>query len=103
MKVLSKLTRLIWLVLLLAITTLASPVVASGFSPALMLFPYDGQNQAGVSYDGGFLSVFGYDTAVVSTANKTSRRGQTIALSILWACAADEAGAGCTHAAPDAH
>ena len=68
MKVLSKLNHLIWLVVLLAITTLASPVAASGFSRSLMLFAYDGQNQARVAYDEGFPPLFGYDTAVVSTA-----------------------------------
>ncbi len=77
MKDLLKLTRLILLAVLLAIATLGSPVAALGFSPALMLFAHDGQNQARLTYDGGFSLVFGYDTAIASSAHEARQTAGT--------------------------
>jgi hypothetical protein len=68
MKTVFKLLRAIWLVVPLAIATLASPAAALGFSPPLMLFAYDGQNRASSPYDGAVLAGSGYDLGAVSTA-----------------------------------
>jgi hypothetical protein len=70
------------LLLFIAIAALASPIAASEFSPALMLFAYDGQNPASHAHDGAILAGAGYDPAVVPTA--TGEANQTAETSNLF-------------------
>ena len=64
MKIFSSAIHLVWLIVLVVLS-LASPIAASEFSSAPVLFAYDGQNPVRMAYDGGFLTVVDYDSAAV--------------------------------------
>ena len=70
----SKLNRSIWLLPLLSIFGLFSPVAASAFSSAPNSFAYGEQNQAGIAYDAGSLTEFSYDSAAVRVADEKEIR-----------------------------
>jgi len=63
-KIFSSAIHLVWLIVLVVLS-LASPIAASEFSSAPVLFAYDGQNPVRMAYDGGFLTVVDYDSAAV--------------------------------------
>lgn len=64
MKIFSSAIHLVWLIVLVVLS-LASPIAASEFSSAPVLFAYDGQNPVRMAYDGRFLTVVDYDSAAV--------------------------------------
>jgi hypothetical protein len=74
-KIFSRAIHLVCLIAL-AVFSFASSVPASELSSTPGLFAYDGQNQLTMVYDGGFPSVFDYDSAAVlrtgEEANPTS-------------------------------
>jgi hypothetical protein len=72
LKIFSRAIQLFWLITLLASFSFISSIAPSGFSPAVMVFAYDGQNQVRIVYDGGFLAAFGYDHAAMPLAGEAT-------------------------------
>lgn len=68
-KSLSRAIHLVWLIML-AIFSFASSVAASGFSSVPVSFAYDGHYQVRMVYDGGFPTIFDYDSAAVLNTGK---------------------------------